>query len=243
MLFITSTIKPLALASRRVCRMVRLRTWSVWLFCLALAGLCAGCASSRPAKAGNAGHRLHNVYLFQKQLPEQLRRVAVLPLTTRVSDATTDQGREALLPIYQTELAKTGRFDLSIISPDQLRQWTGRSFWKSDERLPEDFFRKLREATGCDAVLFGDLTQFRPYRPIAIGWNLKLVECREARVWWALDEVFDSGNPEVAQAAESYYDQQIHQKGGLHQPESILSSPRRFGQYSVNSAFSTLPAR
>jgi hypothetical protein len=214
-----------------------------FLLCVGLVCLSSGCATHKQAKAGQAGQQHPNVFLLQKQLPQQLRKVAVLPLTTRVTDATTDHGRETLQPIYQTELAKTGRFELMMVEPDNLRQWTGRSLWRADDRLPENFFKTLREFTGCDAVLFAELIQFRPYQPLALGWNMKLIECREARVWWALDEVFDAGNPDVAQAAESYYRQQIRQASALYEPQSILDSPRRFGQYTISSVFSTLPTR
>jgi hypothetical protein len=213
---------------------------------LAIIGLAftLGCAGPRPAKSGQPSSTQHpNLFVLQKQLPANLRRVAVLPLTTRGVNATVEDGRDALQPIFHAELAKTGRFELVLINPDELRQWTGKRSWKSEDRLPTDLFAKLRENTGCDAVIFGELTQYRPYEPVALGWNLKLIECREVKIWWAFDELFDAGNPDIAGAAQAYYQSQIRQPGTLNQPASILSSPRRFGQYTISAAFSTLPTR
>ena len=60
------------------------------------------------------------------------------------------------------ELEKTKRFDLVIISPEQLRQSTGQTAWRDEDALPPDFFNRLREACGCDAVFFTQLTRYYP---------------------------------------------------------------------------------
>jgi hypothetical protein len=109
------------------------------------------------------------------------------------------------------ELAKTKAFELVVITPQQLRQWTGRPGWTPEEKLPEKFFDRLRESAGCDGVLFCQLTLYRPYKPIAIGWNMRLVGIQGLKSWWSIDEVFDAGSPAVVNAARRYGQSHLEQ--------------------------------
>jgi hypothetical protein len=70
----------------------------------------------------------------------------------------------------------------------------------------EDFFEKLKEELGVQAVILPELTQYRPHEPLAVGWRLKLVDADEPRVIWAVDEVFDARVPSVAAAARRFAD-------------------------------------
>jgi hypothetical protein len=182
-----------------------------------------------------------NVY-HAAALPATLRRVAVLPLTTDSADLITEEGRDTLQPVLFTELKKTRAFELVFVSPSQLRAVTGRAQWNAGETLPLDFFSRLHEAFGCDAVIFCRLGQYRAYPPLAVGWDLKLVDGNQQHVVWAIDEVFDAGDPSVETAARSYYERGIHTDDPLADPSSILLSPRRFGQYTASAALSTLPS-
>ena len=75
-----------------------------------------------------------------------------------------------------------------------MRQWTGQSAWRDDEALPQDFFSRLREGCGCDAVFFSHLTAYYPYPPVAVGWKLSLVEGRGDQTVWKADDLFDAGD-------------------------------------------------
>jgi hypothetical protein len=173
--------------------------------------------------------------------PTTLRRVAVLPLTTDSADLITEEGRDALQPVLFTELKKTRAFELVFVSPAQLRAITGQPQWNAGETLPLDFFLRLHEALGCDAVIFCRLGQYRAYPPLSVGWDLKLVDANQRHVVWAIDEVFDAGDPSVETAARGYYERGIHTDNPLADPSSILLSPRRFGQYTASAALSTMP--
>jgi len=202
-----------------------------------------GCVSGPLARqAPSASPSAPNVYSACTCLPTDLRRVAVLPVTCDGSfDAKA--GRDALQPVLIAELTKTRAFEVAPVSREQLGAVTGKSEWSADEVLPSDFFTSLRTSTGCDAVLFCRLKQFRAYPPLAIGWDLKLVDARRNTVLWAVDEVFDSGKPEVASAAKRYYTQDVQRSETIGDPEVFLMSPRLFGQYSAATSVAALPAR
>jgi hypothetical protein len=188
------------------------------------------------------GYQPANVFRAADRLPHQFRRVAVLPLTSDETEGETGAAGSALEPVLRTELLKTGKFELIWVAPDALGRLTGRKSWDADATLPSDFFEKLRTEVDCDGVLFCRLSRFRPYPPLAIGWNLKLFETAGIQPLWAVDELFDSGEPAVSNSARRY--EQEHQRGG---PSTdiplILTSPARFGQYAAWAVLSTLPER
>ncbi|MGD1019099.1 MAG: hypothetical protein ABSA12_07240 [Verrucomicrobiia bacterium] len=197
-----------------------------------------GCTS---APADRRAEPVNNVYSAVTRIPEPLRRVAVLPVTCE-DDSDAEAGRDALQPVLLAELAKTSAFEVVPVSPEQLCAITGRSAWAAHEVLPSDFFSRMREATGCDAVLFCRLKQFRAYPPLAVEWDLKLVDANQRAIVWATDEVFDSGEPSVASAARRYYVQAIGHTPVVGDPGTILMSPRLFGQYAAAASLTALPA-
>ncbi len=207
--------------------------------------LWSGCASGPLAKTllGPA-FQPANVYRLTPQLPSAVRRVAVLPTSVADEDWLAAAGRAQLEPVLYTELGKANRFELIAVSAQQLLDWTGRGSWKAEDKLPGDLLGRVRESLGCDAVLFSHLRLFHAYKPLVIGWNFKLADCRSGQILWAADEVFDAADPTVARAAERYgqsHGEEWRPWGG--EAGTILSSPRRFGQYTVSALLASLPKR
>lgn len=184
-----------------------------------------------------------NVFRAQDRLPEKLRRIAILPITPTTVDAISESGRDTLQPVLLSELGKTKAFELVNLPMDQARQLGWPMPGSESDKVPATFFKQLRENTGCDGVLIARLTTYRPYTPVAVGWNIKLIDCQDARVYWSVDELFDSGNAAVASGARRYFSAHLAQAQSLSDSVSILSSPRRFGQYTLYTLFSTLPLR
>jgi hypothetical protein len=184
-----------------------------------------------------------NIHRQSERMPESLRRVAILPLSIAVEEPLRMEGREALQPLIYSELAKCNVFELVYVTHAELQQWTGRSGWRANEKLPLKFFEKLKDQSGCNGVLFCELTQYRPYKPLVIGWRLKLVDGDELNSWWSADEVFDAGEASVSNAARRYYSEHFRDSAASNDSNFILSSPRRFGQYTLSALFATLPSR
>lgn len=197
----------------------------------------SGCATA----SGPAAHAPDNFYAPHSVLPMNVQRVAVLPLTSEASRADLPEGCDALNPILLTELAKTKRFELVSVSPELLRSRLGASGWTGAEILPADFFESLRRTYACDAVLFCQLTTFRAYAPLAIGWRFKLVDVRTGQVLWAADEVFDAGRQPVLQSARQYQLAQL--RSSQRDDWAMKNSPRQFGQYSAAQLLARLPTR
>lgn len=210
--------------------------------CLGLFG--AGCRSAKLLTDPILGPDfvVANAYSMRNTLPVTLRRVAVLPLSHNERDINAAAGPEMLEPALHAELAKSGRFELLMITPAQLKQWTGQPLWRDTDELPADFLKIVAGRTGSDAVLFSQLTRFKAYPPLVLGWRFKLVS-NSAEVWWAVDELFDAGDERVANSARRYERARVGNNPAVEDSRSILLSPSRFGQYTTSAIFQTLPTR
>jgi hypothetical protein len=235
----------------------RRNSWLKWSVIVVGAFLMAGCKTVAPAlppalQDFGPVYKASNVYRRSPALPAEVRRVALLPLTASVNSDVFDSGIENLEPLIYSELEKTMRFEIVPVSRAQLKQWTGEGSWRTDEALPHDLFYKIAQDTGCDAVLFCQLTRYQPYPPLAIGWKFSLVqnpkdseipEEFQAQIVWSVDEVLDGGEPAVATGARLYYMQHLRNDAASSDPAIILGSPVRFGQYTLAELLGTLPVR
>ncbi len=195
------------------------------------------------AVAQNVERAPRNAFRAGSRLPREVRRVAVLPITANSTDPNVDFGQESLQPVLVGELNKRGLFELVVVTPEQLTQWTGKPHWSAEEKLPTQLLERLHDDLGCDAVLFARLSQYKPYPPLAMGWNLQLVLVDHPRIYWAADEVFDMSERDVAASVQRYGRRQFEGPDLLLNPSSISLSPRQFGQYSLAALLATLPAR
>jgi len=183
-----------------------------------------------------------NIYANPIQLPPDLRRVAVLPVAAEIPGDLAD-ACAPLTPIIREQLINTKKFEVVSVDPIALRRATGQVNWTGTEALPADFFGFMRREYGCDGVLFVDLTAYRAYAPLAIGWRFKLVDLHSNQIVWAADELFDASRPSVRHAAQRFGQSWL--AGWLDRDEHwmALNSPRQFGRYSAATLLKTLPAR
>lgn len=214
-----------------------------WLVFVYVFSLVTGC-STKPLKDPIIGpsYQVRNVFQRHPLLPVNVRRVAVLPVSYKEANAAFVSGKESLEPVLRMELAKAARFETIYIEPTQLRQWTGREQWDAYEDLPPKMLKLLAEKTGADSVLFPHLTAYKAYPPLVIGWRMKLVGS-DADTIWAVDEMFDSAEEAVSNAARRYDRARVRNNPVLEDSRAILLSPTRFGQYTLKAVLETLPNR
>lgn len=196
--------------------------------------------------AWSAGYKPDNIFKRSNLLEANVKRIVVLPIVATDSRSGLAEARESLHPVLLAELMKTKRFEVLSASPKQLDQKTGRQVWSAADVLPSNFFEILRESYGCDAVLFAELTEYRAYAPLAVGWRFQLVDARTKYPIWAGDELFDARKPEVLAAvrrsagATGSWAWQSEESGS---DWVLLHSPKRFAEYAAAQMFDTLPTR
>lgn len=173
-------------------------------------------------------------------MPADVRRVAVLPLVG--VDALPAESAGAVVSAAQGALLATGRFEIVTVPPEVMRAIAGKPTLSAAELLPPQLFERMGHDYGADAILFVEVTLYRPYAPLALGVRAKLARCDETHaILWAFDTLYDVRDPAVANSARR------HASGGheglVETGSAALQSPGRFAAYVFADVFATLPRR
>ncbi len=213
-----------------------------WILAIGL--ILAGCQTPKPSLP-ELGARFEpkNVYRAVDVLPGNLQRVVLMPVTLSTPDLATLDHRNQLAKILEEELRKTHRFEVIKATPEELRRGFGKDAFSAGEPLPADLLTRIQSAHSADGVIFAQLASYRPFPPVAIGWELRLVTADQGGTLWSIDETFDASQAEVARSARDYF--RGHHTGAseLADPQSDLRSPSRFCRYTAQSVWQTLPKR
>ena len=209
----------------------------------ALFGLFAGCASLPKLDDGAYRGPFFSPKNFTGDpvLPADIRRVLLLPVCG--GTVADPESAAALDPVMLAALQRQTRFEVVTISREDCQRRFGASEFSSTAALPPDFLERLAKTYAADAVMFVDLTNFRPYRPLSVGFRAKLATVRGVRLVWAFDEIFSAENPAILNSIR-----REHLDAGPADPPvdvtfATLQSPGRFAAFAANAMFRTLPAR
>jgi hypothetical protein len=211
-----------------------------------LAALLSGCStfgskkSDAPRETYRPKYVPRNVTSTTK-LPIDVRRIVMLPIYWD-RDANADFVTD-LDVIMQLSLQRTGAFEVVPVSRTQMYKLFGVYQFSSVQILPDNLVSTLVSTYAADAVMFIDLTVNRPYRPISIGLRVKLVKKDDLSIIWAVDALFDSGDPAVANAALDFSGKSTFNRYPVDRSGGILQSPRAFAGFVADALFKTLPPR
>lgn len=176
----------------------------------------------------------------ETRLPAEVQRVAVLPV-----DGGAIAGEEsaaAMDAVLLTALQRQMRFEVVVVSREECHRLFGASAFSSVAALPHGFLEKIASNYAVDAVLFTDLTVYKAYRPLALGFRAKLATVRDVRLVWAFDEVFSADSQPMRNSVRSFYRRGDHPAPSDPVP-AVLQSPVRFGAVAADLMFRTLPPR
>lgn len=174
-------------------------------------------------------------------LPVTLRRVVVLPLSA--GELAPPETVAVLEETLLAALQKQARFEVVTLPRDESRRLFGRGDFPSVGALPPGYLTRIGERFAADAVLFVDLTAFRAYRPLAIGFRAKLAMVQDVRLAWTFDEVVSAEDPAVANGARRHYLGADRSGQPLDLSPTVLQNPTRFAAYVAETMFQTLPPR
>lgn len=217
-------------------KMSLMRTFSIILTAVAL----AGCSSlPYPVKEqASAPVQLTNAQNLAP-IPDSTRRVLMLPVyaTQAVWEAQRD-----LDFIFREEMNKLLRFEVVSIGRQEFSAFTQKEQIASTEEIPAEIWAALKQKYAADAILFTDVTSYRPYRPISMGVRAKLIDANTLTVLWAVDSTLDSANESVAKAAREYGEPGDSNARATRSQLTLLS-PRRFAAFTASQVYATLPKR
>ncbi len=199
---------------------------ALWIVLIALVCVQTGCVDRHRKRAALHFSPQHAIANWSRDARfEQLgiRRVAVMPFVNRSRYA---EASKRLTEAFTLELRKTREFDLLSVRCDEplARFATSRSRFDAVEA------RMLGETLNVDAILLGEISEYEPYRPIAIGLRVVMIDARSGRVVWSIDELLDTNELAVANLARAYYYDVVDPAASPFLDERVLLSMRTFAR-------------
>jgi TolB-like protein len=199
---------------------------ALWIVLIAVTCLHAGCFERVTNRARLHFAPQHAVTNWSRDARfEQLgiRRVAVLPFVDR---SRYPEASERLTEAFALELRKVRKFDVLQCTLDMplAHLAAARSSFDPVEA------RLLGETLNVDAVVLGEILEYEPYRPIAIGLRAFMIDTRSGRVVWTVDETLDTGELAVANLARQYYYDVVDPDASEFLDDRVLLSMRTFAR-------------
>ncbi|MDR4509765.1 MAG: hypothetical protein MRJ65_16285 [Candidatus Brocadiaceae bacterium] len=164
-----------------------------------------------------------------------VRRVLLLPFEYDVDrEAVIDEVTEA----FAVELRKIGQFEIVLPLENKSVASLKHEIWVKGS-FDIHTIIMLQKQYDVDAIIFGEITHYRPYEPMSLGVKVGMVSTDNGAVLWSADGVFDSNENEVAELVQHYFES-THQKTALYGWKLILLSMRRYSQFVANQITATL---
>jgi hypothetical protein len=173
----------------------------------------------------------------EEHFPKDVQRVLLMPLYSKEQEWISLEG---LHQSFEIELIQTHLFEVIPVGRKQLIELFGQPQFSASGSFPPNFIDTLNQHYRADAILLIDLSQFRPYQPIAMGIRAKLIAMKDYKILWAFDDIFDAGDTRVATGAKRYQQRYQTQNYPLHKPVNVLQSPRCFARYVAFTVFQSL---
>ena len=202
---------------------------ALWIVTLCLLTT-IGCFSTPPHRSSSLSYNKSDE--FKKT---QIRRVLLLPFEYNVDrEAVIDEVTEA----FSVELRKIGSFEVVVPTSNKATIIPEHEIWARGS-VNLNTLLILRKKYDVDAIIFGNITHYRPYEPMLLGVKVGMISTDTGSVVWSADGVFDSNENEVAELVKQYFES-THQKSALYGWKLILLSMRRYSQFVANQITETL---
>lgn len=180
--------------------------------------------------------------LAAKVWPAGVKRVAVLPVATLLSEVPADYFA-AHDPVWLSALQASQRAEFVAVSRAELLRWTGRMSFSTTHPLPPDLLARIAERTGAEAVAFLEVTHFSPYGAPTLGLRGRILELAPNRPIWAFDETIHAAEAGTTQL----FRDGLGRQDALLSPPSELAgiriSPTKIVGYIARVIVKTLPPR
>jgi hypothetical protein len=104
---------------------------------------------------------------------------------------------------------------------------------------PQDCAR-IRKALGCNGLLTGQVTEYRPFPHLMIGIRMRLLDLRDRQVLWGVEQIWDSSDKSVASRIKDYLSRQTRAKASSMAVHLTATSTLGFLQFVAYEVARTL---
>jgi len=174
-------------------------------------------------------------YTDKEKIKNDIARVAIVELAneTEYPEISSQVTRQ----IYR-ELQKQQIFSIRVVNKDDPR-WERLQLKDKPSYTIEELSR-IYESLNQDALLFGKVTEYKPYPHLTVGLRLKLVSLRDARLVWGFEQIWDSENSTTERRIKKYLEKCMSSEGKTLQSELMSVSTKQFIKFAAYETASTL---
>ena len=162
-------------------------------------------------------------------------RVLVMPFSNSTDWA--DASRE-VTAVFILELNKLNRFE--VVIPGDSANTTLRERLAKGGVIDYGNARSICDTYGADAIIFGEIKHYEPYKPFVLGIKFSMISAEKNRPIWIVDEILDSSMKKVSNAAKHYYYKQIDSGVYRSGSEVMENSMKMYTQFVCSSMIATL---
>ena len=191
-----------------------------------------GCSVTMPEKAEINPLRF---YRYPNANMSKIGRVVILELDNE--SANQNLGSDITIALAE-EIQKKQIFGLDTLTKSNPK-------WRSididqDKPITAEQLLDIHSKFNADAVLFGQVTHYRPYPRNSIGLKLKLLDCQTGQMLWAIDQVWDSTDVAIENRIQSFFNKQMRSGYEPMEWEITMLSPRIYNKYVAYEIARTL---
>jgi hypothetical protein len=174
-------------------------------------------------------------YLNPHKDLRQLGRVALVELDN--TSAYPEISVHATRALFM-ELQKRQIFSLSIVSRDD-PAWRGLQE-NLDSLQALRGLLAVRDTLGCNGLLVGTITEYRPYPQLSLGLRLKLLDLTDGQLLWGVEQVWDARDKNVQKRVEIYFKEELSSGFAPLRENLIVISSREFIKFAAHETAETL---
>jgi hypothetical protein len=210
--------------------MVRSGTMGCLVFALFVLVDVAGCRSKSVYKPMDESY-----YLNPDVDLKSLGRVALVEFNNRSS--YPDFSRTVSDALFNA-LQKKQRFGLVTVAQNE-------QIWRNvqadpDAPLSPKLLLDMQRSLKSSAVLTGVITQYEPYPHTKVGLRMKLINLRDGKLVWAVEQVWDSSDRSTQTRIRAYLDGQQKSRQSKGAVDLATVSTKRYMQFVAYEVAETL---
>ena len=165
----------------------------------------------------------------------KIRRVAVLPFR---DDTVHPEHAAGVQRAFVDALSRRQAFEVIEIGYDELNAREEQAYFR-EGRVAKATLMRLSKTYNADGVIYGVVTRYRAYEPMAIGIRISLASAGAGDLVWEANGLFDAAEAQVVRDVHNWYDTQADRSDHLERWRSVLMSPTRFSAYACSRIVAT----
>ncbi|MGR3317837.1 MAG: hypothetical protein ACUZ8O_05095 [Candidatus Anammoxibacter sp.] len=168
---------------------------------------------------------------------QSIRKILIVPFAYKDGP---EKISTTITEIFAVELGKAGLFQIMnpSLKPSELID-ASNILWDRGV-IDVDVLLNAKKKYGVEAVLFGKITNYKPYIPLVLGMKITMISTLSGKTLWSIDGDFDSDQKEVVRFAKSYYKKYYRKDLSLYGWELVLISMERYARFVSNMLISTI---